>query len=214
MTRYKVSPDDPVSVYQLFVYIVLVRSLMETERGQEAWTLSERLLPIAVKGHRPMDALDLQALQAVMLRKAGKPEQALLKLEEALKYAYPDDYIRVFADKGKAIAELLSDYVQQRLKGNMRDKSAPPLTYVRTVLAACGGAVVASRSTAGGLGTLLTPREQEIFRSMEEGMDNAAIAEAIGIGMGTLKTHINHIYGKLQATNRVEAIKRGKEIQG
>ncbi|XID91922.1 LuxR C-terminal-related transcriptional regulator [Paenibacillaceae bacterium WGS1546] len=215
MARYKVSPDDPVSVYRLFVYIVLVRTLMETERGQEAWTLSERLLPIAVKGHRPMDALDLQALQAVMLRKAGKPEQALLKLEEALKYAHPDAYIRVFADKGKAVAELLSDYVQQRLKGNLRDRSAPPLAYARRVLAACGGGSAdASRSTAGALGTLLTPREYAIFRYMEEGMDNAAIAGALGIGMGTLKTHINHIYGKLQATNRVEAIKRGKEIQG
>jgi Response regulator containing a CheY-like receiver domain and an HTH DNA-binding domain len=188
---------------------------MATGRGQEAWALSEKLLTIAEKGRRPMDALDLQVLQAIMLRTGGRPERALLKLEEALKFAYPDDYIRVFADRGKPVAKLLSDYVQQRLKGNIRDKNAPPLAYVRRVLAAFGsGAADVSLPVDGALETLLTPRELTIFRCMEEGMDNAAIAEALGIGMGTLKTHINHVYGKLQATNRMEAIKRGQEIQG
>ncbi|WP_340386698.1 LuxR C-terminal-related transcriptional regulator [Paenibacillus sp. FSL F4-0100] len=45
-------------------------------------------------------------------------------------------------------------------------------------------------------------------------MDNPAIVETLGIGMGTLKAHINRIYSKLQVKNRVEAIKRGKEFQG
>lgn len=212
--RYKLAPDDPVSVYQLFVYVFLVRALIEEGRSQEAWRLSERLLSVAVKGHRPMDALDLEVLQAMLLQRTGKPEQALLKLEEALKHAWPDDYIRPFIDKGQAVAELLSAYVQQRQRGNMRDKDAPPLAYARKILAGFGGAPDAPRQSAGALETLLTPREYAIFRHMEEGMNNAAIAAALGIGMGTLKAHINHIYGKLQATSRVEAIRRGKEMQG
>ena len=61
--HYKVSSDDPVSVYQLFVYIFLVRVLMETGKIQEARALSERLLQIAVKGHRPMDALELKCFR-------------------------------------------------------------------------------------------------------------------------------------------------------
>ncbi|MCC3375065.1 LuxR C-terminal-related transcriptional regulator [Cohnella sp. REN36] len=212
--RYRLTADDPVSVYQLFVYLFLVRTLMETGAGDEAWRLSERLLHLAVKGHRPMDALELQVLQAVMLDRAGKPEQALLKLEEALKHALPDDYIRVFVDKGKPVAELLAAYVQQRQKGNIRDKHAPPLAYVRKILAGFGEAPETGRTAAAALETLLTPRELTIFRQMEEGMDNPAIAEALGIGMGTLKAHINRIYSKLQATSRVEAIKRGKALQG
>ncbi len=211
--RYKVSADDPVSVYQLFVYIFLVRVLMETGKGQEAWALSERLLRVAVRGHRPMDALDIQVLQAVMLKLAGKPQQALLKLEEALKYAKPDDYIRVFVDKGKPVAKLLAEYVEQRQKGNLRDKNAPSLVFVRKILSAFGAAAETPHQGRAALEMLLTPREYTIFRYMEEGMDNPAIAQTLGIGMGTLKTHINHIYSKLQAGNRVEAIKRGKELQ-
>lgn len=212
--RYKVSSDDPVSVYQLFVYIFLVRVLMETGNSQEAWALSERLLQIAVKGHRPMDALEIQVLQAMMLQVRNKPQQALLKLEEALTFAKPDDYIRVFVDKGHLVAELLAEYVQHRQKGNIRDKNAPSLAYVRRILSAFGGTAESPVQGKATLEKLLTPREYTIFRYMEEGMDNPAIVETLGIGMGTLKAHINRIYSKLQVKNRVEAIKRGKEFQG
>lgn len=212
--HYKVSSDDPVSVYQLFVYIFLVRVLMETGKSQEAWALSERLLQIAVKGHRPMDALEIQVLQAMMLQVLDKPQQALLKLEEALIFAKPDDYIRVFVDKGYLVAQLLGEYVQHRQKGNIRDKNAPSLAYVRRILSAFGGTAESSAQGKATLEKLLTPREYAIFRYMEEGMDNPAIVETLGIGMGTLKAHINRIYSKLQAKNRVEAITRGKEFQG
>ncbi|MFC5470864.1 LuxR C-terminal-related transcriptional regulator [Cohnella suwonensis] len=212
--RYRISAHDPVSVYQLFVYIFLVRVLVETDNVKEAWALSEKLLLIAVKGHRPMDALEIQVLQATSLRLMGKPEQALLKLEEVLQYAEPDDYIRVFVDKGKPVAELLIEYVQQRLKGNIRDKNAPSLVYVRKILSCYGGEGVSLHPSEAALETLLTQRELMIFRCMEEGMGNTAISESLGIGKGTLKAHINRIYSKLQVTNRVEAINRGKEMQG
>lgn len=212
--RYRLAADDPVSVYQLFVYIFLVSVLMESGNAREAWALSERLLPIAVKGHRPMDALDIQVLQAMMLRLEGKSQQALLKLEEALKFAEPDDYIRVFVDKGSRVAELLTDYVQHRQRGSIRDKNAPSLSYVRRILSGFGGTAESPEQGKVTLENLLTPREYAVFRYMEEGMDNQAIVAALGFGMGTLKAHINRIYSKLQAKNRVEAIKRGKEIQG
>ncbi len=211
--RYRLAPDDPVSVYQLFVYVFLVRTLMESGRRREAWALSERLFPIAAKGRRPMDALDIQVLQAMMLQREDKPEQALLMLEDALKHAEPDDYVRVFVDKGEPVAELLAAYVQQRQKGNIRDKNAPPLAFVRKVLSGFGGEAAAPRAPAATLEKLLTPREYAVFRQMEEGLDNAEIAEVLGIGMGTLKAHINHIYGKLQAANRVDALRRGKKLQ-
>jgi LuxR family maltose regulon positive regulatory protein len=212
--RYRVSAYDPVSVYQLFVYIFLVRVLIETGYAKEAWVLSEKLFLIAVNGHRPMDALEIQVLQAIILRIMEKPEQALLKLEEALKYAEPDDYIRVFVDKGMLVAELLIEYVQQRRKGNIRDKNAPSLVFVRKILSCCGGEGISLHPSEAALETLLTKRELMIFRHMEEGMDNMTIAEVLSIGMGTLKAHINRIYSKLQVTNRVEAINRGKEMQG
>ncbi|MDF2679400.1 MAG: putative transcriptional regulator, partial [Brevibacillus sp.] len=212
--QYRVSSVDPVSVYQLFVYIFLLRVLTETGEYEAAWHLSEKLLYLAEKDHRPMDALEIQVLQAMILQRTGKPERAVLMLEVALEYAEPDDYIRVFLDKGQAVAELLIEYIQLRQKGSIRDKITPSLAYTRRILACFGGAVLAADQSETALETLLTKRELAVFRCMEEGLDNAAITEKLGIGMGTLKAHINRIYSKFQVTNRVEAIRRGKELKG
>jgi LuxR family maltose regulon positive regulatory protein len=81
-------------------------------------------------------------------------------------------------------------------------------------LSCYGGTADSLNISPAALETLLTPKEYAIFRHMEEGMNNAAIAAALEIGMGTLKAHINRIYSKLQVKNRLEAIKRGRELQG
>lgn len=214
LARYQLSPDDPISVHQLFVYTFLLSVLSERGMYKEAWTLSEKLLAVAIKDHRPMDALDVQILQAVILRCTGKSEQAVLQLEEALRLAEPDHYIRVFVDKGKPVAELLTEYIHLRQKGNIRDKRIPSLAYARRILSGYGDGAPPPLPAEVLLDTLLTKRELDIFRCMEEGLDNPAIAAALGIGMGTVKTHINHIYTKLQATNRIEAINQGKAMQG
>lgn len=211
---YRVSSADPVSVYQLFVYIFLLRVLTETGEYEAAWQLSEKLLYVAEKDHRPMDALEIQVLQAMILQRTGKPERAVLSLEVALEYAEPDDYIRVFLDKGQRVAELLIEYIQLRQKGSIRDKITPSLAYTRRILACFGSAALSADQSETALETLLTKRELEVFRCMEEGLDNAAITEKLGIGMGTLKAHINRIYSKFQVTNRIEAIRRGKELKG
>lgn len=214
VANYQLSPDDPVSVHQLFIYTFLLRALLESGMYKEAWALSEKLLAIAIKHHRPMDALDIQILQAIILRCTNKQEQAVLKLEEALQFAEPDHYIRVFVDKGRAVAELLTEYISLRQKGNIRDKYIPSLSYVRRILSCYGDGAVPPFVAEMLLETLLTKRELEIFRCLEEGLDNFAITKALGIGMGTVKTHINHIYAKLHVTNRLEAIKQGKKMQG
>ena len=37
-------------------------------------------------------------------------------------------------------------------------------------------------------------------------------ADNLFVGLGTIKTHIHHIYGKLEVRNRVQAIARAREI--
>ena len=53
---------------------------------------------------------------------------------------------------------------------------------------------------------LLSPREQEIFSHLEQGLRNIEIAEHFDISLATIKTHISSIYRKLGVRNRVEAI--------
>ncbi|RJE87595.1 helix-turn-helix transcriptional regulator [Paenibacillus sp. 1011MAR3C5] len=213
--KYGLTSEDPVSVYLLFPYILLLRVLIAEENYDEAYRLSLKLLKVSEKGHRPMDALEVQILQAMMHRKTGKTEHALLTLEEALGYAEPDGYIRVFLDKGLDVASLLNEYVKYRKRGHMGDRSLPALAFVRRVLLGFGDPSISVPSSGEvSLEALLTEKEYLIYARMAEGLNNKEIAAELGIGMGTLKSHINHIYGKLQAGSRVEALRRGKELEG
>jgi DNA-binding NarL/FixJ family response regulator len=53
---------------------------------------------------------------------------------------------------------------------------------------------------------VLTPRETEVLRHIAQGASNGEIADALFIGEGTVKTHINRILAKLGARDRASAI--------
>jgi DNA-binding NarL/FixJ family response regulator len=57
----------------------------------------------------------------------------------------------------------------------------------------------------------LTSRELEILRLIAAGLSNPEIAAALILTVGTVKAHTHHIYGKLNATNRVQAVARARE---
>ena len=50
----------------------------------------------------------------------------------------------------------------------------------------------------------LTPTELEVVRLVTEGLTNPQIAARLFMGRGTVKTHLSHIFTKLDAANRTE----------
>lgn len=55
-------------------------------------------------------------------------------------------------------------------------------------------------------GTALTKRELEVLQLLGMGKSNNEIAVALAIAEGTVKLHVNNIFGKLDARNRTEAV--------
>ncbi len=52
----------------------------------------------------------------------------------------------------------------------------------------------------------LTLREKEILNSLTQGHSNNQIAVALGISVNTVKTHLKHIFKKLDVENRTAAV--------
>jgi DNA-binding NarL/FixJ family response regulator len=52
----------------------------------------------------------------------------------------------------------------------------------------------------------LTPRETEILQLIAKGLSNRAAAEALTLSRATIRTHLEHIYAKLDVSNRTEAV--------
>jgi DNA-binding NarL/FixJ family response regulator len=54
----------------------------------------------------------------------------------------------------------------------------------------------------------LTPREMDVLRSLARGCSYKEIADSLGIGMGTVNTHIHRIYHKLHVQSGTQAVAR------
>jgi DNA-binding NarL/FixJ family response regulator len=52
----------------------------------------------------------------------------------------------------------------------------------------------------------LTRRERDVLVELASGLSNAAIADRLAMSVPTVRTHLNHIYVKLDVTNRLDAV--------
>lgn len=54
--------------------------------------------------------------------------------------------------------------------------------------------------------SVLSPREREVLLSLMEGRRNKEIATALGVSVGTVRTHLRHIFRKLNVSDRTGAV--------
>jgi DNA-binding NarL/FixJ family response regulator len=91
--------------------------------------------------------------------------------------------------------------------GGAVDAAVKGVPYVAPgLLGALSGAV---RPALGEIEEpMLSPREREVLVLLAEGRSNREIATAMAVTVATVKTHLVHIYAKLGAGNRNEALGR------
>jgi LuxR family maltose regulon positive regulatory protein len=147
-------------------------------------------------------AVKILALQALAFQTQGDAEQALSALERALSLAEPEGYVRTFIDEGEPMARLLRLALSRGI--------APD--YVARLLAALGEEAELAFPTMESLVEPLTERELDVLRLIVAGLSNPEIAEELFIAVSTVKSHVNHIYGKLGVTSRTQAVVKAQEL--
>jgi len=58
----------------------------------------------------------------------------------------------------------------------------------------------------------LSERELEVLRLVAQGLTNNEISQRLVLALSTVKGHNLRIFGKLQAQNRSEAVRRAREL--
>jgi HD-GYP domain-containing protein (c-di-GMP phosphodiesterase class II) len=173
-------------------------SAMDRERLQMYPFLSERILG-RVPGLRRVAAL--AGAHRERLDGSGYPRgltgagldagQRMLAAADAYQSSLEPRPHRPAATPAEAGGRLHSDVVAGRLDARA----------VNAVLAAAGSKTAGSRSSPAGL----TAREREVLGLLCRGMNNKDIAAALFIAPKTARNHVEHIYEKTGAGNRVSA---------
>ncbi len=88
-----------------------------------------------------------------------------------------------------------------------RDRRELPASDPAPPRARSGG-----NGASAGLEEPLSERELEVLRLIAEGASNQDIARRLVVSPATAKTHVNHIFGKLDAESRVQVVARARAL--
>lgn len=193
---------------QELVQLTSVRLLLAQSKANAATHILDALLPSAEAEGRTSSVIEILALRALAAQAEGSTGQALETLERAVSLAEPEGYVRLFADEGTPMRSLLA-----RLRDRMERGSALR-RYLDTLVAAFGAdtPVSALRAADGGLLEPISARELEVLRLMAQGHANQEIARQLVVASSTVKTHVHHLFAKLQATDRLQAVTRARQL--
>jgi LuxR family transcriptional regulator, maltose regulon positive regulatory protein len=207
--------DDPDYAREA-AHLVLARVLLAQDQPGAALTLLGRLLEAAAAQHRAGSMIEIGAVRALALAACGDADRAVGALADALTLACAPGYVRVFADEGPPMAELLARLIAaQRSDDTAAEVPLGCLARVQRALSAQDISPDDARGSATavpGLAEPLTGRELEVLTMLAAGRSNRAIASQLVVTLDTVKKHVSHVLGKLGAANRTEAVARAREF--
>jgi LuxR family maltose regulon positive regulatory protein len=199
-----VSTGETLQYLRIGLYTVYARLLLLQERVSEVRGWLEHLEGFARERGLIRWSITIHVLQALAADREGDARATGDALRQAVRVAAPEGYIRAFVDEGPRVRALLPSVRQEA-----------PRFVDRVLRAGTEGMQTRAPGTEAAEQVLFEPlseRELEVLSLIADGLTNREIAERLFIAVGTVKRHINNLYGKMQVRRRTEAVARGREI--
>jgi LuxR family maltose regulon positive regulatory protein len=186
----------------------------------QATTILAPLLAAAEDKGWGSHVIEILLLQALIEHAQGQRAAARTTLIRALDVAEPAGYLRLFVDEGEPMRLLIVDC-------RLRITDARRLTYLDKILAALDEPSLANevgiadttslplRTPQSAIANLVEPlseRELEVLQLVAAGFSNGEIAARMIVATSTVKTHINHIFGKLGVQSRTQAVAQARNL--
>jgi LuxR family maltose regulon positive regulatory protein len=140
-------------------------------------------------------------LDAVARERLGDRRAAEKSLEAALELAEPEGLILPF----------LLWPGRELLERHPRHRTAHS-TFISTILGTLDGHGAPRRGPAAPLRDGLSDAELRVVRYLPSNLTATEIASELIVSANTVRTHMRHIYAKLDAHSRSEAVARAREL--
>jgi LuxR family maltose regulon positive regulatory protein len=209
--------DDDLDYSREAGHLLLARLLIAQHRADQAVVLLERLDVSAERERRVESLIEIRTLRACALADLREYDAAISALAAALSLGSAQGYVRVFADEGAAVADVIGRLVVAQRSDPLA--GAVPLGCLARLQRAfaavpdsIGAGRPADRPGEVRLVDPLTSREVEILLLLADGTSNRSIADQLVVSVETVKKHVSHVLSKLGASNRTEAAARGREL--
>jgi DNA-binding NarL/FixJ family response regulator len=173
--------------------------------GEEAVALATEHHPDVVLMDLRMPRLD--GIEATRRLRECQPDVRVIALT-----TFADDESVLSALRAGARGYLTKDASGEDIRSAIRlvaagEAALDPAVQHHVVAAVAGG--ISGATPAGSSPPLpddLTPREAEVLALIAEGLTNAEIAERLVVSPTTVKSHINHLFGKAGLRDRAQAV--------
>jgi LuxR family maltose regulon positive regulatory protein len=201
--------------------ITRARVLLAQEMFTEAATVLEQARHSAETGKRMGSVIECLTLEALAAQAHGDGNVALASIGRALVLARQHQYTRVFIEEGAPMAQLFTTLRAAIRYGRAALEDSPSPDYLRRLLQAFdqhiqpGKSRVAPPPVTGTTQPLFEPlseRELEVLTLIAAGKSNSDIARELIVSLGTVKKHLNNIFGKLDAHSRTQAVARARQL--
>ncbi len=222
------SPAPPVPAAPIRVFVVedQTKILKNQLKLLEAST-ELSIIGTALSGETALE--EVRRLKPdVLLLDLGLPRMSGIDVTRAVKAEFPQIEILIFTifdEEDKVLEAVQAGASGYLLKGTTADR------MIEAIKEVCAGGTVIQPSLARRLlkhfrvpetvpatapvlqeepeGKKLSARESEILQLIAKGVSNNEAAQLLGLSKATIRTHLEHIYRKLEVTNRVEAVTEG-----
>ncbi|MCP4164962.1 MAG: hypothetical protein GY759_03590 [Chloroflexi bacterium] len=189
-----------------FERIAMARLFIAQGHYDSALELLGSLAQSSQQQGRNGNLIEILVLEALAYQGKGNITNALRSLQRGLQLAESEGYVRVFVDEGAPMSDMLAE-IGARGEGG---------AYVNRLLSAMGAHASRTALDSGQdvhlLAESLSEREMEVLDLIAQGLSNRDIANALYVALSTVKTHINHIYRKLDVTSRTQAMVRAQNL--
>lgn len=207
----------PLTTTYEFFLPELTRARVYVERNtsnsrQIAGELLQRIVEFAEINHFQSVLISALALRSLLFARSDDHSRAMEVLSDAISKAEPGGGLRFFLNFGAPMGDLVEQLHESHEESAYLDQLRSEFHRLRKDAKSDSTESGAQNQANAKLLDKLTAREMDVLELLAQHLRDKEIAKELYVSPETIKSHLKHVYQKLNVSDRRQAVSRASEI--